>query len=145
MNEQHSSIDEWGGWIKEDKALMGTLSKTRFIEFYDSLYGPSVSLEQTPNTYVSLDLQQYIKGREKYYYILTLTPSPSFTDFDMLEIQKHLDAFLKLKILLEIKGDPKVGTYMYAIGYWDHNGQMALFLENTKKMRERLLKFKIGE
>ena len=96
MNEQHSSIDEWGGWIKEDKALMGTLSKTRFIEFYDSLYGPSVSFEQTPNTYVSLDLQQYIKGREKYYYILTLTPSPSFTDFDMLEIQKDLVAFFKL-------------------------------------------------
>ena len=145
MNGQDSSIDEWGGWIKEDKALMGALSKTRFIEFYDSLYGPSVSLEQTLGTHVSLHLQQYIKGREKYYYILTLTPSPSFTDFDMLEIRKHLDAFLKLKILFEIKGAPKAGIYMYAIGYWDHNGQRVLFLENTKKMRDRLLKFKIEE
>jgi hypothetical protein len=151
-------------WIYNDTAIKKALEKTRFENVYYYIVKNTLPREDAINLAEELNIEKYKttvksgehKGKaiESYYVLFT----PEYLDMEnelnlsIKSIQKYLQKFCEIDILVNLGKTDSRGNSVYGVGYWssytniknnEKQLRRILFLKETPEIKESLRSFKI--
>jgi hypothetical protein len=155
---------ELSQWIYNDKDIMKALDKTSFEDVYCYIARHTLSLKDTINLAQELSIEKYktsVKsGKDagkpvERTYCLFIPDYPDMVNelkLSKISIQKYLQKFCEIGILLKLRKKDSRGNNIYAVGYWspyiqkqdkEERIQRIWFLKETPEIKEALRDFKI--